>query len=40
MNNTPTGEQILHSLIKLYAEQENIKVEYTIERGKHEKEKI
>lgn len=30
---TPTGERILSLLIDLYAEQENLKIEYEIKKG-------
>ena len=32
--NKPNGEQILATLVKLLAEQENVKINYKIEKGK------
>lgn len=29
---SPTGAELLHILIKLYAEQENVKIKYHIEK--------
>lgn len=34
--NTPTGEKILKLLVDLYAEQENLKIEYSIEGSSNE----
>lgn len=33
---TPTGERILRLLVDLYAEQENLKIEYSIEGSSNE----
>lgn len=35
--NKPNGEKILRLLINLYAEQENLKIEYSIEGSSNEK---
>lgn len=32
--NEPSGEKLLATLAKLLAEQENVKIEYVIEKGK------
>lgn len=36
MENKPTGERILKLLVDLYAEQENLKIDYSIEGSSNE----